>query len=106
MAENINLRRIGTTQAISVSGSTASVTNPFSSQTYLIRVNADTAVNFKVFDVTAASSAATTSDTFLPANFPDYFTVSPGQKVAAIRASTDGLVTATNGTLWVTEFGS
>jgi hypothetical protein len=39
----------------------------------------------------------------LPANWLEYVTVSPGQKISAIKAATNGLVTATAGTLWVTE---
>ena len=30
-------------------------------------------------------------------------TVTPGQRISAIKAATGGLVTATAGTLWVTE---
>jgi hypothetical protein len=33
----------------------------------------------------------------------EYVIVSPGQRMAAIKASSNGLVTATAGTLWVTE---
>ena len=40
---------------------------------------------------------------FLPANAIEYVIVSPGQRIAAIKAATNGLVTATAGTLWVTE---
>jgi hypothetical protein len=28
--------------------------------------------------------------TYLPADLPEYFTVTPGQKIAAIRAAADG----------------
>ena len=33
----------------------------------------------------------------------EYVIVSPGQRISAIKAATNGLVTATAGTLWVTE---
>jgi hypothetical protein len=46
---------------------------------------------------------ATTADTYLPANTIEYVIVSPGQRISAIKAATNGLVTATAGTLWVTE---
>ena len=49
------------------------------------------------------AQTTTTADPFLPANWEAYFAVTPGQRIAAIRASTGGLVTATDGTLWVTE---
>ena len=105
MASNIDLRRIGTTQTLTATATSAIVTNAFSSQTYLIRVAANTPCHIKVQD-SAVATVATTTDVYLPANWPDYFTVSPGQKVATIRATTNGIVTATDGTLWVTEFGS
>ena len=38
-----------------------------------------------------------------PFAFYNPFEVTPGQQIAAIRAPTDGLVTSTSGTLWVTE---
>jgi hypothetical protein len=40
---------------------------------------------------------------YLPANAPEYVSVTPGQRLATIRASTSGLVTATDGIVWVTE---
>jgi hypothetical protein len=49
------------------------------------------------------SATATTANPFLPANTVEYVTVTPGQRIAAIKAATNGLVTATAGTLWVTE---
>ena len=39
----------------------------------------------------------------MPANWPEYVTVTPGQRISVIKAATDGLDTATAGTLWVTE---
>jgi hypothetical protein len=33
----------------------------------------------------------------------EYVIVTPGQRISAIKAATNGLVTATAGTLWVTE---
>ncbi|CCE00923.1 hypothetical protein [Bradyrhizobium sp. STM 3809] len=40
---------------------------------------------------------------FLPANTVEYVTVTPGQNIAVIKAASNGLVTATAGTLWITE---
>lgn len=91
--------RLGTTQTISYDSS-VSASNAFGSQTYQIRVVSNSACHIKIGD---GSQTATTSDPFLPAEFPEYFTVTPGQKIAAIKAATAGLVTATAGTLWVTE---
>lgn len=91
--------RLGTTQAVAFTGTAAASANAFGAQTYRVRVVADTACHI----VFGASPTATTSDPFLPANWPEYFTVTPGQKISGVRAGTDGLVTATSGSLWVTE---
>ena len=93
--------RIISTQTIAVSGTTAS-SSAFSSETFQVRVSSDTACNYKVGEG-AASNTASTADPFLPVNWVEYVTVTPGQKIAAIRASTDGTVTAASGTLWITE---
>lgn len=91
--------RIGTTQTIAYDGS-AAITNAFGSQTYQVRLAANSACHYKIGD---GAQTATTSDPFLPANTVEYVTVAPGQRMAAIKAATGGLVTATAGTLWVTE---
>lgn len=93
--------RSGTTQTVAYTGTSATCTNAFGSQTYQIRLGATSACFYKV--VEAAGGAATTSDVFLPANWIEYVTVTPGQKISAVRAGTDGLLTATSGTLIVTE---
>lgn len=92
--------RQGMTQTIAYTGSSVGATNAFGNETYQVRLSADSACNYSIGDGT---QTATTSSPFLPANVIEYVTVTPGQKIAAIRAATDGLVTATSGTLWVTE---
>jgi hypothetical protein len=91
--------RIGTTQTVAFDGSVAAA-NPFGSETYQLRLVADSACCFRVGD---GAQTATASDPFLPANAVEYVIVNPGQRIAAIKAATNGLVTATAGTLWVTE---
>jgi hypothetical protein len=92
--------RLGVTQAVAYTGTSAQATNPFGAETWQVRVVANSACHVTIGD---GDQAATTGDPFVPANIPEYFTVTPGQKIAAIRAATDGLITATSGTLWVTE---
>jgi hypothetical protein len=91
--------RVGVTQTIAFDGNTA-ITNAFSSSTFKIRLVANSACHFKIGD---GAQTASTSDPFLPANWETSFTVTPGQRISAIKAATNGLVTATAGTLWVTE---
>lgn len=92
--------RNGTTQAVAYTGTSATCANPFGSATYQIRIASTSACNYRVVD---ASGAALTTDAFLPNNWVEYVTVQPGQKISAIQASSNGLVTATAGTLFVTE---
>lgn len=91
--------RNSTTQAVAFTAASAASTNAFATGTCQVRVVANSACHI----VVAGTPVATTSDPFLPANWVEYLTVSPGEKIAAIRAATGGLVTATDGTLWVTE---
>src|SRR5712692_2748757 len=92
--------RHGPTQTIAYTGTSAAITNAFGAQTYQVRVVANSACHIKIGD---GAQTATVSDPLLPASWVDVITVTPGQRIAAIRAATDGLVTATSGTLWVTE---
>jgi hypothetical protein len=91
--------RIGVTQAIAYDAS-AAITNAFSSQTYRLRLVANSACHFKIGD---GAQTATVADPFLPANWETFVTVTPGQRISAIKAATAGLATATAGTLWVSE---
>lgn len=91
--------RNSTTQVVAYTGTAAACTNAFGGQTRQIRVVSNSACHILV---SGAPTAATT-DPFLPANWVEYLTVNPGEKISAVRAATDGLVTATSGSLWVTE---
>lgn len=91
--------RIGATQTIAYDSS-AAITNAFGSETYQLRLVANSACCFRIGD---GAQTATTADPLLPANAVEYVIVSPGQRISAIKAATNGLVTATAGTLWVTE---
>jgi hypothetical protein len=91
--------RTGTTQTIAFNASTA-ITNVFGPETYQLRLVADSACCYRIGNGTQTATAA---DPFLPANTIEYVIVSPGQSISAIMAASNGLVTATAGTLWVTE---
>ena len=94
--------RQGVSQDLAYTGSAATLANPFGSQTRVVRLCATSACRFRVTEAANVVSAVTT-DTLLPANWETCVIIGPGQTISAIRASTDGLVTATNGTLNVTE---
>ncbi len=91
-----------TTQTVAVGASSTQIGAPFGAQTRQIRIAANTACNVQIGD---GSATATAASPFLPAGAIEYVMVSPGQVLAAIQAATGGLVTATAGTLWVTELG-
>ena len=91
--------RAGATQIIAFDASVA-ITNAFGPETWQLRLVADSACCYRIGD---GAQTATAADIFLPANTIEYVIVSPGQRIAAIKAATDGLVTATAGTLWITE---
>ena len=91
--------RVGVTQTIAFDGSTA-VTNVFGPETYQLRLVADSACCYRIGN---GAQTATTADAFLPANVIEHVIVSPGQSISAIKAASNGLVTATPGTLWITE---
>jgi len=91
--------RTGATQTIAYDGNVA-VTSAFGTETFQIRLVSNSACHYAVGDGTQTAS---TASPFLPANFIEYVTVSPGQRISAIKAATNGLVTATAGTLWITE---
>lgn len=93
--------RLGITQTIAYDA-TVPATNAFDVQTRKIRVVSNSACHIHIYE-SGGTATATTADPFLPANWIDTYTVNPGEKISAIKAATNGLVTATAGTLWVTE---
>jgi hypothetical protein len=76
--------RLGAAQNVSVS-TTSAASTAFGAQTYQVLLVATAACNVRIGDGTPT---AVTSDTLLPANVPMIFTCTPGQKVAAVTAST------------------
>lgn len=88
-----------TCQQVTYTG-TATASSAFDTQTRRIRVVANSACHILV---SKAGTLAATTDPFLPALWVEYLTVNGAEKISAIQASTNGLVTATAGTLSVTE---
>ena len=75
--------RIGATQTIaSGAGSTASTA--FGAFTTQVRIVSSAAVQYRL----DAAPTAVTTDTYLPANWVEVITVSPGQKIAVIGTAT------------------
>ncbi|MGX1362581.1 hypothetical protein [Bradyrhizobium sp. 8-10B] len=76
--------RQGISQNVSVTTASAAST-VFGTETFQVLLVATAACNVRIGDGTPTAVA---TDTLLPANFPLIFTCTPGQKVAAITAST------------------
>ena len=81
----------GTSQTVAYTG-TAAQSSAFQLTTTLIRVIASTDCYLRF----GSNPTATTSDMLLLANIPEYFGVTPGEKVSAIRSTASG-------TLYITE---
>ena len=85
-----------TVQTVSVTNTSAAVTNPFSDSTTHVRLvcTVDCHILF------GTSPTATTAKTYLPADHVEYFKVTDAAntKIAAIRAGSN------DGTLYVSEF--
>ena len=93
--------REGTTQTVAFDGSVAA-SNAFGAETFQIRLCATSACVYKIGQG-AQTAVDDNTGSYLPANIDRVITVTPGQSIAAIKKATNGLVTATAGTLWVTE---
>lgn len=98
---NISGLRPIVTQTVATGAASATVTNTFSPQTYIIRISSTNACYFKI--VEAAGGTATATDNYLPPSWVDYIVVTPGQKIAAIQAPTSGVITASVGVLNISE---
>jgi len=84
--------RLGTHQSAAYTGTAGTITNPIGSGTFKVRVVCTSAAYVKVDN----SPTATAADVYMPADCPEYLTVTPGMKVSAIQV-------ASSGTLHVTE---
>jgi hypothetical protein len=87
----IGTGRLGASQDVAY-GSSSAASAPFGAQTYKVRLVATTDCRIRIGDGTPTAVA---TDTYLPALAAEYFTVTPGQKVAAIQASSAGTLNVT-----------
>ena len=84
--------RLGTHQSVAFSGTAGTIANPFGSQTRRIRVVVTSAANILIGNSPTATAA---NGSYLPANLPEYFDVTPGQSVSAIQVSASGTLDCT-----------
>jgi len=82
MSFNYGLRPT-TVQMIALTGSSSTQSSAFGSQSEYVRICSNAAVHI----LFGANPTATTSKIYIPANEPEIFKVSPGEKVAIIGSS-------------------
>ena len=87
MAQNSS--RLGTNTNITMSG-TSQPTAAFSSQCYQVRVA--TGAQPAYIKIGDGTPTATASDLLMPINWVEYFTCTPGQKLAVLQAGTAGTI--------------
>jgi hypothetical protein len=96
LAEDLNFRNIpcvgiGAAQRVSFDASTQSTAT--ATTTRIVRVVATTDCHIAI----GSNPTATTNSTFLPAYSIEYFKIVGGHKVAAIKATTAGVLFVTEG---------
>lgn len=78
-------------QFVAYTASAGTITNAVGAGTNMVRVVLTTAGHIAI----GASPTATTNDVYLPANVVEYFIITPGHKVSAIRSASDGVLHVT-----------
>jgi hypothetical protein len=87
----IGTGRLGASQDVAY-GASSAASAAFGAQTYKVRLVATSDCRIRIGDGTPTAVA---TDTYLPALAAEYFTVTPGQKVAAIQVSSAGTLNVT-----------
>ena len=83
--------RLGAAQDVAI-GAASAASAAFGAQTYQVRVAATSACRIRIGDGTPAALA---TDSYLPADRPEYFTCTPGQKIAVIQDAAGGKLSVT-----------
>jgi len=92
MAFRGTVYRLGTTQVAAYTSVATSISTAFAAGTNVVRVSATTGAYIKFG---STPTAAATNSAYIKAGEPEYFVVTPGQKLSAIRTATNGTVTVT-----------
>lgn len=92
MAQFWGVGRLGTHQKVAYTGTAGTISNAVGTGTQKVRVLCTTAAYIAIGN----DPTATANDVYVPAETPEYFTITAGMKVSAIQS-------ASGGTLHVTE---
>ena len=88
----IGTGRIGAHKGVAFSGTAGTIAHAIGTGVTKVRVVVTSSAYIKVDN----NPPATTADVYLPAERPEYFSITPGQRVSAVQVSAGG-------TLHVTE---
>jgi hypothetical protein len=83
--------RLGAAQDVAI-GAASAASAAFGTQTYQVRVVATSACRVRIGEGTPTALA---TDSYLPADRPEYLTCTPGQKIAVIQESAGGKLSIT-----------
>jgi hypothetical protein len=83
--------RLGAAQDVAI-GAASAASVAFGAQTYQVRVVATSACRIRIGDSTPTALA---TDSYVPADRPEYFTCTPGQKIAVIQEAAGGKLSVT-----------
>ena len=78
--------RIGLSQVVAYTGTQGVIANPVGAGTRMVRVTLSTAGHVAI----GVTPVASTSTAYMPANWPEYFTINPGEKVSALQVAAGG----------------
>jgi hypothetical protein len=92
MAHPGGVYRLGSHQTAAYTSASASISNAIGSGVNVVRVATTTAAYVKIGET---PTAAATNSIYMVAGDPEYFVVTPGQKVAAVRVTTSGTLSVT-----------
>jgi hypothetical protein len=84
--------RLGTSQTAAYTSVAAAISNAVSAGTNVVRVSTTTGAYIKI---SKTPVAAATNSAYIAAGTPEYFVVTPGQKVSAVRVATSGTLSVT-----------
>ena len=83
--------RQDTVQHVAYTGTAGTITNAVGTQCRRVRILVTTDAYVKIGN----SPTATTNDTYVTAGIPEYWTITPGQKVSAVQVASGGTLNVT-----------
>lgn len=88
---NATIFRPGTHQSVAYTGTAGTIANAVGAHTTCVRVVCST----EAYISFGVAPTATANDIYMPAGTPEYFVITPGEKVSAIQVDTGGTLTVT-----------